>query len=158
AVPFAHAAHSACTVAEAGSPRSVAPPGRGWASAMARAAATGFRSRAARATAALSTMRHATISATSASRPAALPPAANAASFQARWASRGSRAAAGWTRTLWTSMLARLAAALSGMLVGEDAPRDRLVERLVVVIPDQLVELTPGLHLLEPARLGARAG
>src|SRR6185436_5695924 len=150
AVPFAHAAHSAWTVVEVGSPKRVAPPVRGWASAMARAAATGGRSIAARATAALSTMRPATISATSASTPAPAADTANAASFQVSWASCGRRAAAGWTRTLWTSMLRGAAV---GALVGERAPGDGRVERLVVVVADQLVQLAARLHPVDPPRL-----
>src|SRR5262245_60214728 len=119
-------------------PRSVAPAGRWWARAMARAATTGARSTAARPTAALSTTRQATISATSASMPAAGAAVAKAATFQASWASRGRRAAAGWTRTLWISTIART---LAGAVLGEDAPGDRGVERLVVVVANQLVEL-----------------
>src|SRR5262245_58554492 len=122
---------------------------------MARAAATGGRSIAASATAALSTIRQPTMSATSASTPASAADTANAASLQVSWASCGRRAAAGWTRTLWTSML-RGAAVVA--LVGERAPGDGLVERRVVVVADQLVQLAARLHPVEPLRLGAGAG
>ena len=43
-------------------------------------------------------------------------------------------------------------------LVGEDAPGDGLVERLVVVVADQLVQLAARLHPVEPRRLGAGPG
>src|SRR5712691_1790806 len=97
AVALAQHAHSACTLMAAGSPKSVAPWGRGWANAMTRAVATGWRLIAARATPALSTTRHATILATSASGGGAA--AANSAIFQVNCASRGRRAALGCTRT-----------------------------------------------------------
>ena len=65
AVPLAQAAHSGLTCVVAGMPNTVAPPARGWASAMSRALMQGWRLTLAMATAALSITRFISISVTS---------------------------------------------------------------------------------------------
>jgi hypothetical protein len=92
-VPFAQAAHSGLTVIRAGAPNTVAPPLRGWPSAMPRAETTGRRLIAAMATAALSIRRLMIIAVTS--RATGALSAATPAIFQASWSSRGRTALEG---------------------------------------------------------------
>ena len=93
AVPFAHAAHSHDSSIVRGRPNTVAPRGRGLASAWARAFATGWRAMPATATPALSSTRLTTMSTTSSSSGASS--AATAASRHASSCSRGGVAALG---------------------------------------------------------------
>lgn len=109
-MPLAQAAHSGETrsaLPKTEAPGALAP----WATAWARATATGRRSREATATEALSITRLTAIAALSASgTPVAV---ATSASFQASCSSRASRSALGWTRT-WCS--------ITGLLVVSGGP------------------------------------
>ena len=97
AVPFAQAAHSGLTPSFAAAPNTVAPPLRGWPSAMSRAETTGRRLIAAIATEALSIMRLMIMAVTS--RSTATLSAATSAIFQASCSSRASFAFEGCTLT-----------------------------------------------------------